>query len=403
MKYELSAATFYLSLLIPFLFYFLLSKTKVAKKDLGATEKYKYLDGLRGLAATAVFIHHSRMIYNYHFNGSFSPNGLFEYGHSVASKLYVHAGQSSVLFFFMITGFLFYGKLVDSKGIINSISFYTGRLRRIVPGYITCVVLAFIIGIASGTNDGWGIKNIAAFLTSSISFGYFGFYSVGVIPGWVIVSGVLWTLTLEWFFYFLVPFMGVFSTSRRKSFVFIVCLISWLFLANKFGYITVKTLAISLSFALGFIIAELVRSESKIITSFLKNPFVGIIPLVLFGVYICDYATSYELVPVLLISLVLLFICSNNSIYSFLSLRLFRLGGKVSYSVYILHGVALNLVGLMFSSAPSYPLYFVISSLLMVMLSFCNYFLVEKTFIKKPVQINSDETSKEILLTANLK
>ena len=68
--------------------------------------KYETVDGLRGYLSFFVFLHHA-CIYYYLF-----PSYNWKLP---AQNLYIHFGQTSVALFFMITGFLFFDKLLSSK------------------------------------------------------------------------------------------------------------------------------------------------------------------------------------------------------------------------------------------------------------------------------------------------
>lgn len=63
--------------------------------------RFVALDGLRGYLALFVFLYHSALWYFYLRTGQWEVP---------PSNLYTHFGQSSVLLFFMITGFLFFFK-----------------------------------------------------------------------------------------------------------------------------------------------------------------------------------------------------------------------------------------------------------------------------------------------------
>src|ERR1035438_10016436 len=67
---------------------------------------FQPIDGLRGYLAFFVFIHHSCIWYFYLKTGIWGEPD---------SHLFIQMGQMSVSFFFMITGFLFFNKLMDDK------------------------------------------------------------------------------------------------------------------------------------------------------------------------------------------------------------------------------------------------------------------------------------------------
>src|SRR4051794_29707847 len=68
--------------------------------------RYVSIDGLRGYLALAVLLHHACTWYFYARTGKWAPP---------PSNLYTHFGHSGVALFFMITGFLFFTKLLNSR------------------------------------------------------------------------------------------------------------------------------------------------------------------------------------------------------------------------------------------------------------------------------------------------
>src|SRR5438105_476841 len=66
--------------------------------------RYASIDGLRGYLAFFVFVHHSAAWYYFLRTGWQTPSNLFSF-----------FGPGCVAFFFMITGFLFFSKLLEAK------------------------------------------------------------------------------------------------------------------------------------------------------------------------------------------------------------------------------------------------------------------------------------------------
>lgn len=109
---------------------------RVADEPHGRDQRTATLDGLRGFLALSVFVHHLMVTHGYIVRGewSFPPPGF-------PTLL----GQVGVGVFFMITGFLFWGKLLDAKGRPDWKSLYIGRLWRIGPTYLLAVGLMFLV------------------------------------------------------------------------------------------------------------------------------------------------------------------------------------------------------------------------------------------------------------------
>jgi len=64
------------------------------------------LDGLRGFLALGVFFHHAAVYHEYLSDGRWQVP---------PSRFYTLVGQSSVAMFFMITGFLFWSRIIQQK------------------------------------------------------------------------------------------------------------------------------------------------------------------------------------------------------------------------------------------------------------------------------------------------
>src|SRR6266404_2564608 len=80
--------------------------------------RFETLDGLRGYLALAVFFHHAVIQYHYYRTGSWGLTG---------SRLYEAFGPIAVMFFFMITGFLFWSKAIAKGGRVAPIPLYKNR------------------------------------------------------------------------------------------------------------------------------------------------------------------------------------------------------------------------------------------------------------------------------------
>lgn len=89
------------------------------------------LDGLRGVLVLAVFVAHSSVWYFYVKTGIWALP---------PSKLFGNLGQASVALFFMITGYLFFSKILRANGqAIDWTQIYISRVLRLTPLYLSCV------------------------------------------------------------------------------------------------------------------------------------------------------------------------------------------------------------------------------------------------------------------------
>jgi peptidoglycan/LPS O-acetylase OafA/YrhL len=96
--------------LIAYFFGFILKPKKIVNDF-----RYQSIDGIRGILAIGVFIHHASIWRVYGGSGQWlAPN----------SDLFLQLGTSTVYLFFMITSFLFISKLIINKNEIFDWSSY---------------------------------------------------------------------------------------------------------------------------------------------------------------------------------------------------------------------------------------------------------------------------------------
>ncbi|MGP5490482.1 acyltransferase family protein, partial [Pseudomonas helleri] len=87
---------------------------------------YKFINGLRGLAAVFVFINHAPFI--------LTSLGITNSTFSTWGWIYVNLGSFGVQIFFCITGFLFFDKVIKTP-TMQWDNFFEGRVRRVAPLY----------------------------------------------------------------------------------------------------------------------------------------------------------------------------------------------------------------------------------------------------------------------------
>jgi hypothetical protein len=95
-----------------------------------ASHRIRSIDGLRGFLALAVFFHHAA-IYNL-----FLLDGHWDL---TPSRFYNFLGPIGVSMFFMITGYLFWARVIREGAKPAWVSLYIGRIFRIGPLYLVAV------------------------------------------------------------------------------------------------------------------------------------------------------------------------------------------------------------------------------------------------------------------------
>jgi peptidoglycan/LPS O-acetylase OafA/YrhL len=158
------------------------------------------LDGIRGAAAATVFI--------YHYGGGARSS---DFAFHIVGKT-IHLGWVGVSLFFVLSGFLITGILLDSMQRPNwRVTFYIRRALRIFPLYYFALLGAILVALL--LNRPW----------SSISPLWPLFFYLQDIPQIVrtwplsplFVVGHFWSLAVEEQFYLVWPFLLLFASRRN--------------------------------------------------------------------------------------------------------------------------------------------------------------------------------------------
>ncbi|HEY5994808.1 MAG TPA: acyltransferase [Gallionellaceae bacterium] len=291
--------------------------------------RFTSIDGLRGYLAFFVFLHHSSVWFFYLRTGQWQVP---------PSNLYTHFGQSSVALFFMVTGFLFFSKLIDGRtGGIDWGRLFVSRLLRLVPLYLFAMFLLFVVvallskGVLSEPFPKL-VKGVAYWL----GFTILGAPNLnGVDPTATIVAGVTWTLPYEWLFYLSLPLLAL-TVRVTPPFSYIV-----------FGIVSVAGLSIwlrpqahyLLAFLGGIMAAQLARSET--FRRFARRKESSFLILGCIVIEVVNFPTAYGVAPLLLLSTAFVLIACGNTFFGMLSSHVSRTLGAMAYSIYLLHGIIL--------------------------------------------------------------
>jgi len=336
--------------------------------------RYRSLDGLRGCLAISVLIHHSIIWY------------LLLHGRPWSvppSILMTEIGQICVCLFFMITAFLFVGKLLHSRDKkIDWSSLYRSRFFRIAPLFFANLAFVLlIVALQSGLqlNVPWNklLKSI-------------GRWAIFTIPGipdinghkdtYQINAGVMWSLGYEWLFYVTLPLIALILNGERRL---LWLLGSAIASATIFHY--THDIAIDSMFAGGTLAAFLVRKKELV--KLLKGPVYSVIAVLALLTVLLLCPTAYALKPLILLSFVFLVVASGNSFFGIFHSRVSIFLGEISYSIYLVHGLVLYvllncLVGKDKAATLSFPAYLTFISLavvpLVVILSTLTFRLIEQ-------------------------
>ena len=291
-------------------------------------DRFAPIDGLRGYLAFFVFLHHSCIWYFFLHTGKWVVP---------PSALYTHFGQSSVALFFMITGFLFFSKLIAGRTRkIDWLHLYVSRLLRLVPLYLFTMLLLFVV--VAVISHGALVDSPAALIKSAakwIAFTIPGETDLnGVANTSRIVAGVTWSLPYEWYFYFSLPLLALLVGVPSPIAAIGVCIV---------GAVALKMWPINVSlfepFLGGILAAFAVRFEA--IRTFARKPVASVLVVACVAATVFGLETAYSVKALVLLSIAFALIASGASLFGALTWSVSRFLGEQAYSLYLLHGIVL--------------------------------------------------------------
>ncbi|WP_213767078.1 acyltransferase [Caballeronia sp. dw_19] len=293
-----------------------------------AMGRFVTIDGLRGYLAFFVFLHHSSVWYFY------LKTGIWQ---EPPSNLFNHFGQSSVTLFFMITGFLFFTKIMDGKKKeIDWIKLYTSRVLRLFPLYLFSMILLFltVAVLSKGVLTDSPVKLVISALRW-LSFTVSGEPELNGIKGTAnIVAGVTWTLSYEWCFYLCLPLLAIAIGAMSANSVLIIGIIGVL------ACVLTRAAPVHLAaFGGGILAALLVRRDWFLRIAASKVSSVIVVAAIIMVVVL--FPTAYSFLPLILLTLSFALIAGGATVFGVLSNPLSRMFGEMAYSIYLLHGIVL--------------------------------------------------------------
>lgn len=294
--------------------------------------RYPEIDGLRGYLAFFVFLHHSYI---------WQVFLKTEDWDDPKSNLFNQFGQTTVVFFFVITAFLFTTKLINSKNKeINWFEYLKARFFRLFPMYIFSVSIIFFLA-AYLTH----FKSNVTLLENTKSVLSWIFFNVrkksdinGLEDTFILNSGITWTLPYEWIFYFLLPLIALFFKIKVNYKI----VLTFLSIAVVTMIINKSSLRHFMPFIGGICIALLVRTKK--FEEILKEKKYTILVICLLAISVYFFNSGRKPIPIIITSIAFLIIASGNNFFGLLSSSFSRKLGQITYSMYLLHGILLFVI-----------------------------------------------------------
>ena len=296
---------------------------------------YLELESMRGILALSVVVHHALVYYfllYYHTSEISGPNALF----------YSQLGIAPVAFFFFITGFLFWSKLIaDPKP--QPRKFLVARLRRLGPAYLGGAALMFtLVAVFSHFRLHDSLIGVARDMIRVLLGENPKLNGLSYAP-WL--WGVTWTLQFEFLFYLLVPFLGWFAQTLWKTLLFIGgC--NLLYAASLMvntehphlhAFLLLRALLrfLSFTFCVGFITAHLTRNAK--VREFARSAWAAPLSLALIAIALCFLPAHHGPLESVVLAVPFVAIAGGCNFWGALRLRPLLFLGQISYSVYLIH------------------------------------------------------------------
>lgn len=306
------------------------ARNKLPHLESSSGKRYLFLDGLRGIAAISVINTHIWRLSHYGF--------AFE-GYNAQAQYNHFFGSIGVQIFFCITGFLFFDQIIKKKATFDWDKFFKARIKRLVPIYVVAISLCVIMFLCFDTTG--TLKSLDYYKVLRLFL--FGFYGAGVgdnVAGAnpAMYTTVIWTLSFEWAFYLFMPILCIFV---RSTTLFTIGVVFALALAST-GFVAGSELLWPL-FATGGVAAYIFNKG--ITVKGLASHALLVLSAALIALYFYSgqrrlfIMNSYLIVSVIFILLII----ARHKIFE---CKVFVYAGEVSYSLYLLHVLIINLISL---------------------------------------------------------
>ena len=333
------------------------------------------IDGLRGYLAISVFFHHAYIYLN------FLSTGIWL---SPKSNFFNLLGQASVSLFFMITGFLFLIKIEKTMSLRWD-KLYISRLLRIMPMYLFSLSVAIFISLFY-TKFSVNINESVYFLMCWLFFGALKNPNFNNFNISLIFAHVTWTLAVEWLFYLALPVLLIISKFRKK---FLLTSLVLLIITSQYN----ENLIRLIPFYGGFLAVFIYKNDRIVRIS--KRNSANLVPILCITFLLIFFNTAYNILAQLIITVLFIFVVCRNESIRILCHPISQFLGKISYSIYLLHGIilfvtfkiAIPAIYFKSFSKGQYWLTIILVLLFLIIVSNLTYEYIEKPFNSKTLKV----------------
>jgi peptidoglycan/LPS O-acetylase OafA/YrhL len=380
-----------------------------------AGDQLAFLDGLRGLAALWVMLHHARWLL---WEGweSFRQHTS---DYSLAGKALVFLlaplryGHEAVIFFFLLSGFVIhlgYAKRLvaaPEQARFGWLAYLGRRARRLYPPLVLALVLTFLLDWI-GLAQGWSIyrgetpyplinSSIRPDLRAEVAAGNLAFLMRGWFPCYG-SNGPLWSLHFEWWFYMIYPLVWLLA---RRSLGLATAFVAAAFAAGWFvtgGWLLpiAQIFIALLTWWFGALLAEIHVGRWRVRWSWLA-PLVLLLPalpilLPRIAVFAPAWTKGWAADTLYGLGFAGLFACCfmlRERGWRLRPLAGLRPLGEMSYTLYVTHMPILVFISgwLLHSrtnlSLPAHFGWFAAGALACLLVAWAAHFLVERPFVRR--------------------
>lgn len=366
----------------------------------GGADNVRPMEGLRGFAVFLVFlVHYVTLVQPWVIANPI----LLEF----SSKLH-SIGNAGVDLFFVLSGYLIYGSLIVRHQPF--IGFMMRRVQRIYPAFVAVFVSYILLSFAFPAENKIPSEAIGGAIYLVQNF----FLLPGLLPIEPMIT-VAWSLSYEMFYYLVTPvIIGLFGLRKRGSnwrvlFFVAVAVIFFVFSATFGGPVRLNM------FVSGILLYEAVSSKHLSTPSSSLGLFALCVGLLGTLLPVTGNSGSAIKIGFLFVSFfVLCLSCFRNPtawlprVFSWTPLRWL---GNMSYSYYLLHGLALKagflfLTKLLAASGSDSPLLFwillpIMFSLTLIPSTFL-FLAIERPFslVRHPAKENERTSPRESIAQA---
>ncbi|MGZ3754624.1 MAG: acyltransferase family protein [Mucilaginibacter sp.] len=357
--------------------------------------RYTQLDSLRGLAAFCVFFSHYFLIFKI-------PDNWILIIRATPLGILIN-GNSAVMFFFVLSGFVLSLPFVGGQKQLNLAEFYIKRFFRIYPAFIGAI--AFAIALKMFLYDREGAGHFTPWLGSFWTWGWNSLSKAEIVKTFILIGPtfnndfidpVIWSLVVEMKMSLLLP-LFIFITSRSNVYVNVLAFFITLFIVygHQAGYLYVFYLGILMAKYKDVVIAKMKSLNTTIVFALL------VVSLLLYNInfeFFKPYGDTVHTfgyfwrgaLTALGSCVIILIAISRNKIAESLKGQTLTFVGNISYSFYLLHlPILITLCSLLASgSLVSYVMIFLLTFVSAVLLSLLSFQFIEQPFQRMAIVIS---------------